>query len=165
MLRSVLESLPEGLQTKLGEGGGLVSGGEGQRVRFGRALLRENAQLVLLDEPFRGLDREKRRDLLDRARAFWSRSTLLCITHDLAETRAFDRVVVIEQGRIAEQGTPAELLSRTDSRYARLLAAEEAATTELWNSSLWRRVQIQSGQITEKLPKPAKEERVRSAVA
>ncbi|HEY1947915.1 MAG TPA: ATP-binding cassette domain-containing protein [Bryobacteraceae bacterium] len=165
MLRSVLESLPEGLQTKLGEGGGLVSGGEGQRVRFGRALLRENAQLVLLDEPFRGLDREKRRDLLDRARAFWSRSTLLCITHDLAETRAFDRVVVIEQGRIAEQGTPAELLSRTDSRYARLLAAEEAATTELWNNSLWRRVQIQSGQITEKLPKATKEERVRSAVA
>ena len=55
-LRDLLETLPDGLQTPLGEGGGLVSGGEGQRVRLGRGLLRPGVRLVILDEPFRGLD-------------------------------------------------------------------------------------------------------------
>src|SRR5205823_46301 len=82
-LRGLLSALPAGLQTKLGEGGALVSGGEGQRVRFGRAMLRKDARLVLLDEPFRGLDREKRCELLARAREYWRGSTLLCITHDI----------------------------------------------------------------------------------
>ena len=86
MLRTVLESLPSGLQTELGENGGLVSGGEGQRVRLGRAFLHRDARLVLLDEPFRGLDRDKRSELLSRARRLWNNSTLLCVTHDLAET-------------------------------------------------------------------------------
>ena len=67
-LFEVLERLENGLQTPLGEGGGLVSGGEGQRVRLGRAMSRAGARLVILDEPFRGLDREKRRGLLKTAR-------------------------------------------------------------------------------------------------
>ena len=97
-LREVLEKLPDGLQTPLGEGGAMVSGGEGQRVRFGRALLKRNARLVILDEPFRGLGREQRRELLARARRLWQDATLICITHDVAETRAFPRVLVIEEG-------------------------------------------------------------------
>src|SRR5581483_4426636 len=109
LLRGVLESLPHGLETKLGEGGALVSGGEGQRVRLGRAMLRRGVQLVILDEPFRGLDREKRRELLARAREFWRGCTLVCITHDLSETQEFDRVLVVEGGRIAEDGTPEDL--------------------------------------------------------
>jgi ABC-type bacteriocin/lantibiotic exporter with double-glycine peptidase domain len=164
-LRSVLESLPDGLQTKLGEGGGLISGGEGQRVRLGRAMLREDVRLVILDEPFRGLDREKRRDLLARARQYWRSATLICITHDLSETSAFDQVVVVEQGRIAEQGAPMELAAQVDSRYAQLLAAEAATTSDLWKGSQWRRIQIHSGQITEEFSKSYAEERVRSAVA
>ena len=87
LLRGVLENLPEGMQTKLGEGGALVSGGEGQRVRFARALLRRDVRLVILDEPFRGLDREKRRQLLAKAREFWRGSTLICVTHDLGRHR------------------------------------------------------------------------------
>ncbi len=62
-LRRVIERLPNGLETPLGEGGGLVSGGEGQRVRFGRALLRPGVRLAILDEPFRGLDFEQRRNV------------------------------------------------------------------------------------------------------
>ena len=60
-LRGVIEQLPDGLQTTLGEGGTLVSGGEGQRVRFGRGLGRPHARLVILDEPFRGLERAEER--------------------------------------------------------------------------------------------------------
>ncbi|HZO16811.1 MAG TPA: ATP-binding cassette domain-containing protein, partial [Polyangiaceae bacterium] len=60
-LEVVIERLPDGLQTALGEGGGLLSGGEGQRVRFGRALVRLAPRLVILDEPFRALDRAQRR--------------------------------------------------------------------------------------------------------
>ena len=67
-LRGIIEQLPDGLQTTLGEGGTLVSGGEGQRVRFGRGLGRPGARLVILDEPFRGLERSRRATLLRRAR-------------------------------------------------------------------------------------------------
>jgi ATP-binding cassette subfamily B protein len=97
-LRDLLEKLPDGLQMRLGEGGALVSGGEGQRVRLGRGLLRPGARLVNLDEPFRGLDRERRRELLARTRRWWRASTLLCVTHDVRETRGFDRVLVVEGG-------------------------------------------------------------------
>jgi ATP-binding cassette subfamily B protein len=153
MLRGVLESLPQGLQTKLGEGGGLLSGGEGQRVRLGRAIARRDARLVILDEPFRGLDREKRRELLARARQLWRGATLLCITHDMAETKSFDRVVVVEGGRVVEQGPPQELAARSESRYAQLLAAEERTRSGLWSGALWRRIRIHSGQIVEELPR------------
>ncbi len=157
LLRQVLESLPDGLQTKLGEGGALVSGGEGQRVRLGRALLRNGVQLVLLDEPFRGLDREKRRELLQRARQFWRRQTMLCVTHDIAETKAFDRVLVMEHGTIVEDGNPRELAINEASRYARLLKAEMQTRTGMWGAGLWRRVRIHSGQALEEVSAPGKD--------
>src|SRR6185503_5349512 len=91
---SILQKLPDGLQTSLGEAGGLVSGGEGQRVRLGRGALRTGARLAILDEPFRGLDRERRRTLMDRVRRWWKDATLLCITHDVGETLDFERVIV-----------------------------------------------------------------------
>ena len=114
----------EGLATPLGEAGGLVSGGEGQRVRFGRGLLRERPRLVILDEPFRGLSRDQRQALLERARRRWSSATLFCVTHDIAETAAFPRVLVIADGRVVEDGAPPALLAQPGSRYAALAEAE-----------------------------------------
>ena len=149
-LRRLLENLPDGLQTTLGESGGLVSGGEGQRVRLGRALLNTNARLVILDEPFRGLDREKRRQLLARARRLWRNSTLLCITHDIAETLEFERVLVIDRGRIVEDAPASELASRTDSLYRSLLDAEEEVRAGMWASGEWRRFVIDGGRLIEK---------------
>src|SRR6266498_5440991 len=105
-MRGVLEKLPDGLQTPLGEGGALVSGGEGQRVRLGRSLLRSGVRLVILDEPFRGLDRTTRQRLLTNVRRYWQDTTLLCITHDVGETQSFARVVVIEAGQIVEDAPP-----------------------------------------------------------
>jgi ATP-binding cassette subfamily B protein len=164
-LRHVLENLPNGLQTALGENGGLVSGGEGQRVRFGRALQRRQAKLVILDEPFRGLDREKRRELLARAREYWSASTLLCVTHDLSETLGFDRVMVIEGGALVENGSPQGLATDSKSRYSQLLASEEQARTKFWQSNEWRRVRLHSGRIVEKIGKPLSVETRGSEVA
>ncbi|MGK4002058.1 ATP-binding cassette domain-containing protein [Sorangium sp. So ce1036] len=148
-LREVLERLPEGQKTALGEGGGLVSGGEGQRVRLGRAMLRSDARLAILDEPFRGLDRERRRALLARARQRWRGATLLCVTHDIGETRAFERVLVVDGGRVVEDGDPAELAARSGSRYRALLDAEEAVQRGLWSSGSWRRLVVARGRVVE----------------
>ncbi|HEX5272711.1 MAG TPA: hypothetical protein VFW33_19575, partial [Gemmataceae bacterium] len=146
-LHEVLQRLPNGLQTALGEGGGLVSGGEGQRVRLGRGLGRARARLVILDEPFRGLDREQRRGLLRRARAAWSGATLVCVTHDVGETRQFPRVLVVEGGRVVEDGPPEKLLGDPASRYAALLRAEEEARAGLWGSAAWRRLRLEDGRV------------------
>jgi ATP-binding cassette subfamily B protein len=148
-LGSVLRKLPEGLQTPLGEGGGLVSGGEGQRVRLGRAMLRSGVRLVILDEPFRGLDREQRRELLTRVRRMWQHATLLCITHDVCETRAFTRVLVVEGGQIVEDGSPTDLAKRPGSRYQAMLAMETAVREELWLSGAWRRLELKGGLLQE----------------
>lgn len=148
-LQRVLEAMPDGLQTSLGEGGALVSGGEGQRVRLGRALLRRGVRLAVLDEPFRGLDRDLRRMLLARSREAWAGVTMLCITHDLAETREFDRVVVMHEGRILEDGAPEVLAAREGSHYRVLLETEEQVRQGLWASAAWRRLRMVDGQVIE----------------
>jgi len=139
-------SLP--LETKLGEGGGLVSGGEGQRVRLGRAFLREGVRLALLDEPFRGLDRETRKELLQRARLHWKDATLLAITHDVSECEDFDRVLVLEKGRLVEDGAPSELRNRQGSRYRRLLEVEEELS-EFWSDGSWRTFRLENGRLVD----------------
>jgi ABC-type transport system involved in cytochrome bd biosynthesis fused ATPase/permease subunit len=144
-----LEAVPDGLQTRLGEGGALLSGGQGQRVRAGRALLRPGVRLAILDEPFRGLDREKRRVLLARAREFWKDATLLCITHDVGETLVFRRVLVIENGRVVEDGDPRQLAARAGSRYRTLLDAEADVLENMWGDPAWRHLQLSSGVVRE----------------
>jgi ATP-binding cassette subfamily B protein len=146
-LQSVLERLPDGLQTRLGEGGALVSGGEGQRVRLGRALLRPNVRLVILDEPFRGLDREHRRRLLHNAREAWADATFLCITHDVGETLGFSRVLVLQAGRIVEDGDPAVLSRDLSSRYAALLRDEDDVRDRMWRDEGWRRLWMRDGSL------------------
>jgi ATP-binding cassette subfamily B protein len=149
-LDEVLEKLPDGLQSLLGEGGALTSGGEGQRIRFGRALMRRHVRLVIMDEPFRGLDRDQRHDLLVRARTIWHDATLLCVTHDIGQTQAFDRVLVVEAGGVVEDDNPIELAARAGSTYAKLLAAEQAVSA-LWSAPGWRRLRVDKGEIVEEL--------------
>ncbi|HEX8380185.1 MAG TPA: cysteine peptidase family C39 domain-containing protein [Allosphingosinicella sp.] len=146
-LRGVTQKLPQGLQTLLGEGGGLLSGGEGQRVRLARALLSPTTRLALLDEPFRGMDRTQRRALLAEARRWWSSVTLLCVTHDVAETMAFDRVLVVEDGRILEDGAPGDLAA-APSRYRDLIEAEAAVNETMWQGDFWRRLTLSGGRLT-----------------
>lgn len=161
-LRGVLESLPDGLESRLGESGSLVSGGEGQRARLGRAMLRPDVRLVILDEPFRGLGLDQRKRLLERARELWKNATLLCITHDVRQTLSFERVLVMEGGRVAEDGDPSMLALQDDSRYASLLQAERAVKEEFWSGSEWRRIRIDSGSLR---PFPAPDKPVRKEAA
>jgi len=149
-LIELLDKLPDGLQTRLGEGGGLLSGGEGQRVRLGRALLRPGVRLVIFDEPFRGLERDRRTALLERARRSFEGATLLCITHDISETRSFDRVLVIEGGRLVEDGAPRTLAAREGSHYRALLEEEEGMRRALSGREGWRRLVLEQGVLTER---------------
>jgi ATP-binding cassette subfamily B protein len=152
-LLPLLESLPEGSLTPLGEGGGRVSGGEGQRIRIARGLGNSQVRLVLLDEAFRGLDRSQGRRLLDRIRKSSSTATLLWVTHDIEATLDLPRVVVLEGGRIVEDGPPKELLEAAGSRYGSLLRADRRRH-ESWGTSgrIWRRLHLADGKLREDAP-------------
>jgi ABC-type transport system involved in cytochrome bd biosynthesis fused ATPase/permease subunit len=148
-LLELIATMPDGLQTSLGEGGGLVSGGEGQRVRLGRALGKKDARCVILDEPFRGLGRVQREQLLVNARTLWQQATLLCITHDISETQSFPRVLVLQNGQIAEDGCPKMLLAEPDSVYSQLMAQEKRVQQQWQQSGHWRYLHIADGQLHE----------------
>jgi ATP-binding cassette subfamily B protein len=86
--------------------------------------------------------------MLARARARWAGATLLCVTHDIDETRAFPRVLVIADGRVAEDAAPAELAARAGSRYAALLEAESRVRRAAWSRAAsvpWRRLRMKDG--------------------
>ncbi len=148
-LAPVVEKLPNGLGTPLGEGGARVSGGEGQRVRIGRALLKRTARLVLLDEPFRGLPRATRDRLLARLREIYREATLLFVSHDVAQACAFPRVLVIDGGRIVEDGAPDDLLARGDGRFRSLVDREAAVRERLAHEQGWRRLRVEDGGLVE----------------
>ena len=146
-LSSVIERLPNGLQSHLGESGNLLSGGEGQRVRMGRAFGKVRPRLAILDEPARGLDRELRTEFARHARDVWKDTTLLCITHDIASTREFSRVLVVEDGQVVEDDDPEVLSSRPQSRYRKLLDLEDCVRNRLWQGTHWRRLALAGGRL------------------
>jgi ATP-binding cassette subfamily C protein CydD len=102
--------LPAGLDTLVGEQGLGLSRGQAQRVALARAFLR-NAPLLLLDEPTSGLDTENERLLLDAIQHLASGKTVVMVTHHLETIRKADRIMVLADGRIAEQGSYAELIA------------------------------------------------------
>jgi ATP-binding cassette subfamily B protein len=140
----IVARLRDGLQTTVGEGGRSLSGGEAQRLRIARALGRRNARLVLLDEPFRGIESSHRADLLAAVREQWTKATLLCVTHNIAEAITFDRVVVLQGGRIVEDGNPRDLLARDESVLQSLVGAEADLDKRL-HSAHWRAAQLRRG--------------------
>ena len=147
-LANTLERLPHGLQTPLGEGGSLISGGEGQRTRMGRALGRSGVRLAVFDEPACGLDRHRRQSFLRRARRRFKKATMFCITHDVTDTVDFDRVLVVEGGRIIEQGSPRLLYDSVSSRY-RSLFERERVVQNVWSDSTWRHLKMSNGMLGE----------------
>ncbi|MDP9704409.1 UNVERIFIED_ORG: ATP-binding cassette subfamily C protein CydC [Rahnella aquatilis] len=110
----------EGLNAWLGEGGRQLSGGEQRRIGLARALLHD-APLWLLDEPTEGLDAETEQHILALLHKHCQNKTLLLVTHRLHGLEALDRICVMEEGQIVEQGDH-QTLTAAQSRYARFLA-------------------------------------------
>jgi ATP-binding cassette subfamily B protein len=123
-----LRALPQGLDTYMGEGGARLSGGQRQRIAIARALLRD-APLLLLDEATSALDAESERLVQDALDRLMEQRTTIVIAHRLATVRAADRIVVMDQGRIVEEGTHTALTARGGlyARLARLQFEDRAA--------------------------------------
>ncbi|ALH79016.1 ABC transporter transmembrane domain-containing protein [Sphingopyxis macrogoltabida] len=113
-----LRKLPQGLDTFMGEGGARLSGGQRQRVAIARALLRR-APLLLLDEATSALDAESEKLVQDALETLMHDRTTIVIAHRLATVRAADRIVVMDDGRIVEEGRHDDLVA-ADGLYARL---------------------------------------------
>lgn len=123
-----IRRLPLGYDTVIGERGESLSGGQRQRISLARAMLRESPILVL-DEPQAGLDAESAAAIRESWRALSEGRTTFVISHELWLVRDVDRILVIEDGRVAESGTHEELLALGGS-YARLHALQESGTPE-----------------------------------
>ena len=107
-----LRQLPEGLDTFMGEGGARLSGGQRQRIAIARALLRHDAPLLLLDEATSALDAQSERLVQQALERLMAERTTIVIAHRLATVRAADRIVVMDQGRIVEEGRHTDLAAR-----------------------------------------------------
>ncbi len=117
-----LRALPDGLDSYLGEAGARLSGGQRQRMSIARALLR-NAPILLLDEATSALDAESERLVQDALDRLMQDRTTLVIAHRLATIRGADRIIVMEEGEIVEEGTHADLSARS-GLYARLASLQ-----------------------------------------
>lgn len=117
-LRAFVGSLPKGVETVVGERGLKVSGGEKQRIAIARVLLK-NPPILLFDEATSALDSEAERSILGALRDISKDKTTLVIAHRLSTIIDADKIVVLEQGQIVEQGSHAELLAK-QGRYAQL---------------------------------------------
>lgn len=122
---SIARRLPDGLASRVGEGGTLLSGGERQRVAIARTLLKDTP-IVLLDEATSALDAENERAVHEALAELGAGRTLLVIAHRLATVADADHIAVLDGGRITEQGTHQALLG-AGGRYADLWAEHERA--------------------------------------
>ncbi|MBT8087982.1 MAG: lipid A export permease/ATP-binding protein MsbA [Gammaproteobacteria bacterium] len=120
-----VESLPDKMQTFVGDRGLLLSGGQRQRIAIGRALLK-NAPILILDEATSSLDTQSERHIQDALNVLMKNRTTLVIAHRLSTVEKADRIIVLDEGQIVESGTHAELLEK-DGRYAALYRMQFSA--------------------------------------
>ncbi|ODB35494.1 ABC transporter ATP-binding protein [Pseudomonas mosselii] len=127
-VQEILERLPEGLHTPVGEGGARLSGGERQRISIARALIKD-APILLIDEATAALDAENQAAIAEALARLRGKRTLIVIAHQLSTVAMADQIVVLDQGRIREQGAHAQL-DAEGGLYAHFL--EQRRTAKGW---------------------------------
>ena len=118
--------MPQGYATRIGENGARLSGGERQRISIARALLKD-APVVLLDEATASLDVENETQVQAALSRLLAGKTVIVIAHRMRTVMSADKIVVLKEGRVAEQGAPAELMSREDGLFHRMAELQGAA--------------------------------------
>ena len=122
-LHSTVQALPDGFETLVGEKGIILSGGQKQRVALARTML-YSKPILILDDPISQVDSETGNDIINRLRSLTRKMTLIIVSHRLSAVHFADHIVVLEQGRIVESGTHAQLME-WDRYYARTYRLQE----------------------------------------
>lgn len=122
-----ISQLPDGYNTVIGEGGSSLSGGQKQRISIARAIMKD-APIVILDEATANVDPENEKELMDAVAALTKEKTIIMIAHRLKTVRHADRIVVVDKGRIVQQGTHEQLMQQ-DGIYRRFVDAREQAVS------------------------------------
>lgn len=128
MAQSFIDQLPETFQTQLGrwfKGGQELSGGQWQKIALSRAFMRSQADILVLDEPTSAIDAQAEFEIFNHFRAITQNQMVLLISHRFSTVRMADKIVVIEDGEVIEQGTHEELL-QLGGRYAKLFLLQAA---------------------------------------
>lgn len=120
-------SLPEGYQTKIGEGGASLSGGERQRISIARAIIKD-APIIILDEATANVDPENEEALMQAIHSLTKDKTIIMIAHRLKTVERADQIVVLDKGRIVEQGKHRELLAKK-GLYSRFIQERRSAAS------------------------------------
>ena len=122
-----ISKLPNGYDTVIGEGGATLSGGEKQRISIARAIMKD-APIVILDEATANVDPENEKELMDAVDALTKEKTIIMIAHRLKTVRHADQIVVVDKGRIAQQGTHEQLMKQ-EGIYKRFVDARQQAVS------------------------------------
>ena len=122
-----ISALPNGYDTVIGEGGASLSGGEKQRISIARAIMKD-APIIILDEATANVDPENERELMNAVAELTKEKTVIMIAHRLKTVRNADQIIVIDKGRIAEQGKHDELIAK-GGIYARFIESRKQAVS------------------------------------
>lgn len=128
MAQSFIDQLPQSFQTQLGrwfKGGQELSGGQWQKIALSRAFMRSQADILVLDEPTSAIDAQAEFEIFNHFRAITQNQMVLLISHRFSTVRMADKILVIENGEVIEQGTHEELL-QLEGRYAKLFLLQAA---------------------------------------
>ena len=122
-----ISQLPDGYNTVIGEGGATLSGGEKQRISIARAIMKD-APIIILDEATANVDPENEKELIEAIDALTKEKTIIMIAHRLKTVRNADQIVVIDKGRIVQQGTHNQLMKQ-EGIYKRFVDSREKAVS------------------------------------
>ena len=121
-MRRIYSRLPQGYQTNIGENGSALSGGERQRISIARALLKD-APVILLDEATASMDAESETLVQDALSVLLKDKTVMVIAHRMRTVANANKIVVLDDGKVSEMGTPQELMKK-NGLYAHLVVLQ-----------------------------------------